>query len=1325
MQSEITYIPVTHNPFASGEIDKVAPATESQKEIYVSTLIGGMPANLAYNESVNLQFNGAINADLLALAFKQLIARHEALRSCLSKNGESIIIYKDVAFNLEILNIAQHTPQEHQIEILRQREVNTPFELNVAPLFRSTLTTQNNGHCLLTITGHHVIFDGWSIGVVLQDLSKIYTALVNGKTPELAVAAQISDYSKAEVAFLSTKTYKELETFWLDKLKTSDLFFELPTDYKRDGKRSYASARLDFSLSQETVLSIKKIGQEAGSTLVTSFLVAFEILISKISGTHNIIVGLPTSGQMATGNLNLVGHCVNLLPLKAQVNPENSYLDQLKLRKEEILDAYDHQRITFGTLLKDLDYTRDNSRIALVPVVFNIDLGYDNDVTFEKLDHQLSITPRTNETFEIFVNISGSESNLQVEWSYNTQLFKPETIIGFQAQFASLLEKIIRDPNAPIDTKPAQATNLKQNSNDNQSLSTKNLAQLIDETAQGYALKNAVIMGHESLTYQELVRKSNQLAHILQSKGIKTGSKIGFAVDRSVDLVIGLLAIVKLGACYLPLDPTYPTARINYMLADAEADFVITNATYAQHFKCDASFSIFEELLAEATSAPTDFYHRFDGNEVMYILHTSGSTGKPKGVQVTYNNVLNLLNSVKKRFGIADHDKMLAVTTISFDIAEVEIYLPLMSGATVQIASREDVRDAEKIISLLENQQITYMQATPSGWQMLLDAGWQTKLPLTILCGGEPMPKDLARQLLQRCDTLWNVYGPTETTIYSTVDKIEVDDETISIGKPLDDTRIYFLDENLNEVPAGEVGEIYIAGAGVSKGYINKPSLTNERYINLPQEKGKVYRTGDLGRIMPSGKIQCLGRVDHQVKIRGYRIELEEIEQVLNQLPNVQKAIVNPITLQPGNQQLIAYVIISPQNPQADQKALFKQWRNHLLDNLPPFMVPSFFKILEKFPLTPNGKIDRKNLPNPLTSSHLEQPKEENNLPNANETLIANIWKEALKLDSINITDNFFELGGHSLLAVQVMQKIEKATGVKLPLASLFEYPSAKALAMLLGKAEKEIKWNSLVNIKPEGNKTPLYLIHGTGLNVLAFHSIAKYVDKQQPVFGLQAQGLDGAPLNFENLSEIAKIYVDEILASNSEGPYALIGYSLGGIIAVEMAKQLKKLGKQVKLVGAVDTYIAKRDQNDRKFKKISEKIWRQPKKLLFFSGQFLKSPKETISYQLSHVKHLIDNILNMAKPIQLPSLEEQINEKYMDAYYNYNLTPYDDVVYLFKVQKRIYYVDEPKYLGWLPYAPKGLRVRNIPGDHATFFLPPNNKAAARVFQEALDQANA
>jgi thioesterase domain-containing protein/acyl carrier protein len=607
----------------------------------------------------------------------------------------------------------------------------------------------------------------------------------------------------------------------------------------------------------------------------------------------------------------------------------------------------------------------------------------------------------------------------------------------------------------------------------------------------------------------------------------------------------------------------------------------------------------------------------------------------------------------------------------------------------------------------------------------MLLAGWEKKYDLKILCGGEALPKDIADKLISRCRSFWNMYGPTETTIWSTIKQIRPDDEMITIGRPIDNTQVYILNEALHAQPEASVGEIFIAGDGVARGYLNREELNRERFLDDPFAENpgeKMYRTGDLGKFLENGEIQCLGRIDHQVKIRGYRIELEEIEQSLIKQAGAREAVVTA-----WNERLFAYVV--PDNfeklstDQQGQQEQFIKWKQALKELVPEYMVPYDFILMPRLPLTPNGKIDRNSLPKPALAS--EGGAKKYVAPRTQtERIIADIWADVLKLKQVSVLDDFFELGGHSLIAVQAMTRLEKETGRRLPLASLLEAPTIEKLSLLAEKDEKSITWDSLVPVKTSGSKMPIYIVHGFGMNVLLFNTLAKNMDSDQPVYALQAKGLKTADESFDKMEDIAGHYISEILAANPSNSFALAGYSFGGIIAFEMAKQLKAMGKEIRMLAMFDTNADNSDYFDETSVKIRKKIGRQFPKMLFILRSLVRNPGPTIAYQWEFFVRKFKNLLGASKREKENDTrgnDDKLAERYDYAYRNYKMTPYDGAIDLFKVKTRLYYLDDMVYLGWKPFAQQGIAVHITPGDHKTFLYPPYDKDFARILQHVLD----
>ena len=860
----------------------------------------------------------------------------------------------------------------------------------------------------------------------------------------------------------------------------------------------------------------------------------------------------------------------------------------------------------------------------------------------------------------------------------------------------------------------------------------KPLFALFNESVQAYPDKIAIRFHERALTYTEVSHTANRIANLLISKGIKKGDIIGVALDRSPELIISLLAILKSGAAYVPLDPEYPKDRIEFMLEDSGAKILITEAKYSGHYAGNTNELIIDQALEESASLSAEEPGiNVTGADLAYCLYTSGSTGKPKGVQIAHHSLVNLMLSYQKVPGITSADKTLAIATISFDIAGIDIYLPLSSGAELVLADSLTAKDGRALLEIVRTQGITILQATPYTWRMMLEIGWEEHLPIRVFCGGEALAKDLAAKLIPRCDQLWNMYGPTETTIYSIIKHVTNPDD-ITIGYPVDNTQVYIVDEQMKNVVNGDIGEIFIGGDGLSWGYLNRPDLTAERFIDNPFTDlpgDKIYKTGDLGQLRPDGEVVYLGRMDHQVKVRGYRIELGEIEFNLAKADDIKEAVVIAREDTPGYPRLVAYLLLNSGQTGHPTSVQLDAWQNALLAVLPEYMVPDDFVLLDVIPSTPNGKIDRKALPKPdysyiVRSESFVAPR------TSNEKLVADIWQEMMGLEKISMLDNFFQLGGRSLVAVKIMAKLEEKTGKRLPLATLFEHSTIEKLATRLEINDEAISWDSLVPIKPQGSKMPLYIVHGAGLNVLLFNALAMNMDDEQPVYGLQAKGINGIDEPLEVMEEIAANYVEEIINHDPVGPYAVAGYSLGGLIAYEMAKQMLAMGKDIRMLAMFDTYADQTKIHTPPLKRALTDALFFIKQVIYTPILFAEDPKRTIEYKSREIGRRISRIYKNAFPEKVKKKEgfaaytDEIHEKSEMAQRNYLLTPVDIKIELFRAKKKTFYMDDFKYLGWRPYALKGVNVHDIPGEHNTIFAPPNDKQFAKVLQECLDKAN-
>jgi len=852
---------------------------------------------------------------------------------------------------------------------------------------------------------------------------------------------------------------------------------------------------------------------------------------------------------------------------------------------------------------------------------------------------------------------------------------------------------------------------------------------LFEQQAKKHATDIAVSYHGHRLTYDQINLKVNQFAGFLMEMGVGVEDKVGIAIDRSPEMLIVMLAILKAGAAYVPLDPEYPQKRVEYMLADSEARFLVVSTKYKGLYHTKAT----EILLEEAWIVLNNYSKqnpeiKAEPNNLAYILYTSGSTGVPKGVQIEHHSLYNLLLSVQKLPGLAKKDKLLAITTISFDISIAELFLPLITGAELVLTDSATTKDGSALLDIIKNEHITFIQATPVTFKIMLEAGWDGLLDMKVVCTGEPLPKDLAIKLTSRCTALYNMYGPTETTIFSTGKQIRATDELITIGKPVDNTLIYIVGDDGQQVPEGETGEIYIAGEGVARGYFKKPDLTAERFVADPfsgNAGDRMYRTGDLGKVLPDGDIQCFGRIDSQVKIRGYRIELSEIEFTLSQQKNIKEAVVLSLKNRAGDLRLVAYVVQTSSKTETAATEI-QGWKAALKNALPIFMVPNDFVLLDALPLTSNGKIDRNALPNPeinidTTLSSYVAPRTKL------EKMIADIWSQCLKVENIGINDTFFDLGGHSLTAVQVITRIKNETGKRIRFANFFEYPTVEKIAAFLENDKKE-PVKSLVAIKPEGTKVPLYIVHGNGSTAFKFMNFAHQLDTDQPVFCLQAIGIDGYVEPLDNIKDIAASYVSEVIEHNPHGPYSLAGYSFGGIIAFEMAQQLKAKGKTVTMLAMCEGYVIDNYQLEPGLYKTLHRIYTRGRKFLFGFYLLTSEPKRTVRFKINTLKAYINELAGkeVMKEDKLDlDLEfiDKVAEIHHKAVSKYRLKPYDGTVYVFRAAKRSFFIDDFVNLGWIPYA-RSVKVLDIDGEHMSIFEPPWNKKFARLLQQTLDECN-
>ena len=1020
------------------------------------------PNSSVYNVPRGLRFKGPLDLGALARSLNEIVQRHEALRTTFSmlKGRPVQRISPSMRIALPVIDLSYLPENECEEEARRitNEEAQRLFNLERGPLARSVLLHLGSEDHILLLTLHHIVSDDWSMDVLYRELSALYSAFFNGKpSPLETLPIQYANFAQWQREWLQGDVLGTQLGYWEKQLENVQTL-QLPTDRPRPAVQSYRGARQSIVLSSELSEALRTLSQEQGVTLFMTLLAAFQTLLYRYTGREDISVGTPIAGRNRQEIEGLIGCFVNTLVLRTDLSGDPSFLKVLGRVRESSLEAYAHQDLPFAKLVEELKPGRIQSETPLFQVAFAVQNIPQSILEMPGLTVIPFETDSSTAKFDIFAEVIEREREMMVRIEYRTELFVAATIERMLGHFQSLLEGIVADPERRLSELPLLTESerhqllVEWNDTKTEYLGDKCVHHLFETQVEKSPDTIAVVFEDQQLTYHELNNRANQLAHYLEKLGVGPDVLVGICVERSIEMIIGLLGILKAGAAYLPIDPDFPRERIEFMLEDSRAAYLLTQAQIVELAPTFAGVRItidrdWQEIARENI---TNVGQQLDPQNLAYVIYTSGSTGKPKGVMIQHSSVVNLLASMACQPGVSETDILLAVTTFSFDIAGLEMYLPLTLGARIVLARRDVATDGLRLAQLLSESGATAMQATPATWRMLLAAGWQGSRELKILCGGEALADDLAKQLVQRCASLWNMYGPTETTIYSAVQRVPANFARVTLGRPIANTQLYILDGNLQPVPIGVSGEMHIGGDGLARGYLGRPELTAEKFIANPfstDTTSLLYKTGDLASYLPDGNIEFLGRMDHQVKLRGYRIELGEIEAVLGQHPAIREAAVlaredgpEDRAVSPGtDKRLVAYVVARPETSTNELRSFLKR-------KLPEFMVPSAFVMLESLPLTPNGKLDRKALPAPEqgraeVEGRYVAPR------TATEELLAGIAAGVLKVDQVGIHDNFFDLGGHSLLATQLVSRIWETCQAEIPLRFLFESPTIAGLA--------------------------------------------------------------------------------------------------------------------------------------------------------------------------------------------------------------------------------------------------------------------------------------
>ncbi len=1148
----------------------------------------------------------------------------------------------------------------------------------------------------------------------------VYNSLLAGQPsplPELRL--QYSDFAHWQRGSLDEAQLKESRAYWSSQLDGEIPVLELPTDRPRPALQSFRGAMHRFAFPKSLSDGLHQLANHEHASFFSTILACFAALLRRYSGQEDFVLGTVTSGRKQRELEALLGCFQNPLALRLRLAGDPSFRELLTHTREVTLSALSHDNAPFERLVEELSVRRDTSRNPVFPVMFSLvpptpvfEPGWD----LNQLDLEIGTAK-----FDLDLELDDRPAGLQGRFVYCTDLFDDATIARMVGHLQTMLEAIVANPEQKISRLPmlsvAEQRQLAEwNRTETEYPREFCMHELVEAQATRTPNTTAVEHGTQSLTYRELNQRANQLAHFLTKRGIGPESKVGICLRRSLELPVALLAVLKAGAACVPLDPAYPKERLTYMLEDSGTALVLTQAGLlaevtdfdAEVVNLDADWEMF------AGESRENVRSGVKPENLAYLIYTSGSTGKPRGVLLTHGGLVNHNVAASKLFAMTPSDRMAQFASISFDIAVEEIFPTWISGGALVVREEDASLAVGDFLEWVRQKRVTALDLPTAYWHELVRELSESALRLpeslrVVIVGGEKASSAAltAWRKIAGPRVRWvNTYGPTETSVIVTSYEPKAGEEipaVLPIGRPIANTRIYILGKNLQPLPVGIAGDLYVSGPGLARGYLNRPEITAEKFVADPfraEPGARMYKTGDLARYLANGEIEFAGRTDDQVKIRGYRVELEEIEAVLGSHAGVREVVVAARENASGEKNMVAYVV-----PAREQVPTASALRLHLKQKLPHYMVPSAFVLLEAMPKTPNGKVDKRALPAPKNTDYAET--QEYVAPSDElETQLTAIWETVLDKKPIGIRDNFFELGGHSLLAARLMHRIEQSMGQRLPLAALLQAPTVEQLSGLLRREKWSSAWSSLVPIQAEGSRPPFFCVHGVGGNVVGFRDLARHLGPDQPFYALQPQGLDGKRECLTSIPLMAERYIQEIRRVQPEGPYRIGGYSFGGLVAYEMAQRLEAQGVEVALLALFDTYPGKVASRGSQLKNLLSLPLKEQISFVFKKGTFVLT---TLGKRLE---------LRM-----LPKALRNVRQACEKAAGDYDVEPYPGRVTLFRVrEKSVGSLNDP-YAIWWRVAAGGVDLREISGDHLSLLKEPQVRLLGQELSHCLAQS--
>lgn len=1231
------------------------------------------PGNSAYNLGASIVIDDAVDIEALEKAINDVVRRQAALRTVFPwVDGDPVQVVKPFQpVRLEVIDLAQLSRDARTAEAqhLVRAEAAAPFDLAIGPLFRAKLLTLDVKDHMLLFSMHHIVSDNWSLGIFLEELREHYRAYRAGGIPSLApLPVQYGGYAARERARLVGPELERLLGYWRMRLAGAPPTLDLPSDRPRPPRQTFNGAVIVFELSAELSKKLRALARREHATLYMTLLAVFMTLLNRYTGQTDIVVGTPIANRPTPELERLIGLFVSTLPIRGDLGGDPSIRSLIAQVRDTVLDAQAHQDLPFEKLVEAL---RPERTMAWSPI-FQVAFVLQNT----PLSSAFAITS-TAAKFDLTLFLRDDPTGILGAFEYNTDLFDAATIERMRDHFRLLAEGVVAYSDLPISRLPMLSDAEREqllvdwNSTASEYPRDATIPELFDliaaERPEAIALESAdssrEFLALAPLTYRELAHATNQLAARLRANGVRPDMPIGIYLERSVGAVIALLAVLKAGAAYVPLDIGDPETRIADVVRDANVRFVLTRrGLRAQLLKHEVEALVLEdEWEVSESTAPWATAIETRPDSLAYVMFTSGTTGRPKGVCVTHRNIVRLVrNTNYARFG--PDEVILQFAPLAFDASTFEIWGALLNGGRL-VAYPHRVPMARELAEALDEHGITTLWLTAGFFHYVVENEVAVLARVRqVLAGGDVLSASHVRKLLdaKRDGVVVNGYGPTENTTFTCCHSMTPGTcvgDTVPIGRPIANTRVYILDAHGEPVPIGIAGELFAGGDGVACGYLGDPAASAGKFVPDPfssRPGATMYRTGDLARWRADGTIEFLGRRDRQVKVRGFRIELEEIEGALRACARVQDVAVIARRDTSGANVLVAYLV--PRSTDLIDQA---EIRRHLVERLPDYMVPSAFVMLKALPLTPNGKLDHAALPEPVSATRATAVVEPRTMI---ETQLHAIWEQVLGRSGLSMHDNFFDLGGHSLLAVRLFAQIERIIGSRLPISTLFQAPTLAQLAARLEHEGFTLPWSSLVAIQPNGSKPPIFLVPGLGGNVVCYSRLARLLGHEQPVYGLQSRGLDGCEVPFERIEPMAAHYISEIRRVQPAGPYYLGGTCFGGVVAYEMAQQLRSAGEEVAFLVLIET-------------------WPPPRRRPIFNKLRLRS--NHIRFLISAAKRNLIEIAKRSPQYYLPELLKRLKivceiVRQGDVYRGDRATMYMDSVSLANHRAFLHYRPHP-----------------------------------------------